>query len=48
MSITIWIVYEIEGVVKLQTISRDLLPQLERVRVLSEGEWLNAYRWRGA
>jgi len=42
---TVYIAYERERVVRIEWVDEADLWMLERVRILSEGEWLDGYRW---
>lgn len=47
MMTTLWIADEINGTLTLTDIPTILLPKLQRVRALSDGQWFNAYVWIG-
>ena len=40
-----WILNRTEMTIALTDVPRDLIADLQMVRVLSEGEWLVAYEW---
>lgn len=46
MTRTIWILNREKHQIELTTIPMHSMPFLMRVRVHSEGEWINAYAWR--
>lgn len=42
-TVTVWLVNEANGTVDLVTMSANELITCRRVRILSNGEWLNGY-----